>query len=122
MARKIIVLERTGELTSVNFNDLNFKYVFWADTPSARQALFADATKGTAVKDASAGEKSAITSGTILETVGSAFYPAGTSASSIKADLIVKFNAFQSAVTNFNPFQYYGTFWDGTTWTNGGVS
>jgi hypothetical protein len=122
MARKIIILERAGDPASANFNDLHFRYVLWADVPSARQSYFADANKSTLVKDATAGEKSSITSGAILEHSDITNYPAGTSVANIKADLINKFNDFQNSVNSFNPFQFYGTFYDGSTWTTGGVS
>lgn len=117
MARKIIVQERLGEPS-----DFNFKYVFWADVPAARQPFYADATKTSVVKDISAQELSDYRAGKFLEKSDLASYAAGTTAAAIRADLINKFNAYQTQVTAFNPFQFYGTTWDGTSWTNLGAS
>ena len=116
MARKIIIQERLGEPS-----DFNFKFVLWADVPAARQSFYADVNKTTTVKDALAAELLAIRQGQILEKQNSASFPAGTTGNQIKTDLIAKFNQFQSEVNSLNPWQFYGTFWDGTIWTNAGA-
>lgn len=116
MSRKIIIQERINEPS-----DFSFRYVFWADVPSTRQSFYADAAKTSVVKDASGSELSAIQTGAILERQDNAFYKAGTAVAVIKADMILKFNEYQAEVTARNPFQFYGTFWDGSAWTNGGA-
>ena len=46
----------------------------------------------------------------------------GASAAQIKADLQARWQTFQNEIANANPWLYYGTFWDGTSWTTGGVA
>lgn len=112
MARKIIVLER------VNIpSDFSFKYVFWLSVPAARQTYNANATASSVVKDATAAELTAIKNGSVVEVTGIAEYLAGTSVPTIQADLINKYNAEQAKLNTANQWQYYGSSWDGTTWS-----
>jgi len=117
MARKIIILDRVDEP-----GDFNFRYVLWADVPSARQPFYADPLKTSLVKDVTAGELSALRAGQIIETSGTSTNPASATQNSVKADLIARFTVFQAQVNGNNPWKFYGTFWDGTTWTAGGAS
>ena len=40
----------------------------------------------------------------------------------IRTMLQAEFTARQNAVNAYNPWTRYGTLWDGTTWTAGGVA
>lgn len=111
MARKIIIQERINEPS-----DFSFRYVFWASVPTARQLLYANPNKTSIVRDVTAGELTAIKNGEILEFQGDGQYIAGTPIATIQADLISKFNSYQTRVNNLNPWRYYGTSWDGTSW------
>lgn len=115
MAKKIIVLEKLD-------NDLSFKCAFWATVPAARIALYANAIASSQYKNASAPEIAALQDGSIVEKVETFNYAPGTALSVIQSDVIAKFNDFQSYITNFNPFVQYGRFWDGSSWTAGGVA
>lgn len=115
MAKKIIVLERLE-------NDLSFKYAFWATVPSARKPYYANSSATSVYKDISAGELTSIQDGSIAEKVDIGTYASGTSVASIQTDLISKFNEYQNFITNFNPFIQYGRFYDGSSWTAGGVA
>lgn len=117
MAKKIIVLERR-ELPS----DLNFDVLFWADVPSARQTFYANASAVSAYKLASGPEIAAIQSGAVTERVQRYRFPSGTGIVAIQAFLASEFNDFQAHINTYNPWVRYGTNWDGTTWTLGGVS
>jgi hypothetical protein len=114
MAKQIIILERT--------DNNRFTVAFWLSVPTARQPFYADATLTSAYKQASAPEISAIQSGAIVEqTVDMAFLQ-GTSLTAVKALLVTEFTARQAAVTAWNPWDRYGSFYDGSAWTAGGVS
>ena len=62
-----------------------------------------------------------IISGSVSEKVNSINLPIGTTTAVIKNILQDQFTAYQTQVTNDNTWQYYGTFYDGTTWTTGGL-
>lgn len=113
MARKIIILDRT-DIPS----DLNFNVAFWADVPVARQSFYANPTATSQVKNATAGELSAIQGGTIKEQVKKFNFPANTPIATIQAALIAEFNTFQTYINSYNPWVRYGTYWDGTSWTS----
>jgi hypothetical protein len=111
MARQIIIQER------VNIpSDFSFRYVLWAAVPTARQSFYANPAFVTTVKDATTAEVAALQSGAVVELQQVGNYVAGTPIASIQADLINKFNAFQAQITATNPWQFYGTSWDGTAW------
>ena len=117
MARKIIILERQGMPS-----DTNYRVAFWLDVPVARQAFYADAAAKSAVKDASVGEMLALTSGAVREVVETLQAPNGETATNIRSSAVKRFNQLQNELIARNPWERYGTFWDGTTWTPGGVA
>ena len=117
MAKQILILERVNAPS-----DLSFNYALWATVPTARWPFYANVALVSAFKNISAGELQDLRDGKVTERVGFAFYPAGTTVAAIKADLIAKFNEFQAFVTSQNAYTQYGTSWDGTTWTAGGVA
>lgn len=116
MPKRIIVLERDTE------RPISLRFVLWADVPVARQAFFADANKVSAYLGATQPETDALRAGQVAELVDTLRLPQGTSLANIRAALITAFNRWQSVVTNDNAYDFYGTFWDGSTWTAGGVS
>lgn len=116
MSKKIIILERTGEPS-----DLNFTVIFWLTIPATRKAFFAKESATSIYKDATPDEIKAIQEGTIQELVINVSYPSKTPLSEITSELTAKFNEQQINLNTYNPFVRYGTFWDGTNWTNQGV-
>lgn len=114
MARlKIIVLEVSGR---------DVHYALWADVPEARQPFYADATKVSAWKDALAADNTALQNGSVVEEVRYSTFNSGETLAQIKAALVIASNDFQANTTAHNPWGRYGTVWDGTSWTNGGVA
>lgn len=110
--RQIIIQDR------INIpSDFSFRYVFWVTVPSSRQSFYANPSATSAVKDASSAELLAIQNGQVLEKQDIGMYVAGTSISSIQADLISKWNTYQAYINSANPWQYYGSSWDGSVWT-----
>lgn len=114
MSKQIIVLDKQDAV-------LSYRVAFWAVVPVSRKPYYVNASATSEYKDISAGELTSLQDGSVVEKVGTFLYGSGTSLATIKADLIAKFSDFQSQITNFNPYDKYGTFYDGTGWTNGGV-
>lgn len=117
MARKIIIQERLDEPS-----DLNFRYVLRADVPLARRPYYADAGKVSLLKDATAEETQEVKTGAVIEREGKASFAAGTQTAAIRAQLVNVFGVFQAEVDGHNAFKFFGTYWDGVSWTNGGVN
>ena len=121
MARlNIIILDRSDP-TNPNV----YRYVFWADVPSARQPFYAALAGPTAVsawKDALAADNTALQNGSVVEKVDTIQVPSHATLAQIRVFLQDKWAEYQAAITARNPWQRYGTTWDGTTWTAGGVS
>ena len=113
MARKIIILEQQPKLPG----EVAFRFAMWADVPAARQARYANPAFVSAVAGLSQAELDELRAGQIVEQVEDARWPAGTTVPSIQALLVTRFQAFQAEVTAANPWQRYGTNWDGSTWT-----
>lgn len=113
MARKIIILEsqQPGQ------GDIAFRYALWADVPTARQTRYADANATSAFLAATQAEIDAIRSGAVVEKVEDARWPTGTTIAQIQGFLVSRHNAFQTQIANANPWQRYGTSWDGSSWT-----
>ncbi len=114
MAKQIIILDRP---------DVNrFTVAFWLAVPVARQAFYANATATSAYKQASAGELSTIQSGAVVEQTGDFSYTAVSTLATVQAALVIEFNARQAAISAFNPWNRYGSFYDGTSWTAAGAA
>ena len=118
MARQIIILE--NQIPGRGATDpISYRYVFWLSVPAARQTFFANATATSAVIGATGPEISAIQSGSIKELVGVFSSAPGTTIAQIEASLATQFATAQTALNSAaqNPWDHYGTTWDGATWT-----
>jgi hypothetical protein len=112
MARQIIILDQPG-LPS----DLRYYVAFWLAVPTARQPFYANAALKSRVIGITAPELSALQNGQFIEHVEEASYPLGTGLPAIGADLVRRFDEQQSMLNAQNPWNRYGTFYDGTSWT-----
>ena len=110
---RIIILER---------DDRKIDYVMWADVPAARQPFYADATKVSAWKGALGPDNTALQLGQVVEMAGHEVMEPGYTAAQSRLKLINTWTEFQNRVTAFNKWDRYGTTWDGTAWTAGGVA
>lgn len=99
-----------------------YRYLLWADVPAARQVFYADANKTSAWKDASAGDLTALRTGAVVEYVDVTANVENATLAQVQAGLQNRWTDFQNGITNNNFWQRYGSFWDGTSWTAGGVS
>ena len=113
--KKIIILERQGTVSDCN-------YCFWLEVPAARQAFYVNTEATSTFKNATIQEIQDIKDGKVKEVTGYKTYEASTTAGQVKADLISMYNSLQDEVDNYNPWIKYGSFWDGSSWTVGGVS
>lgn len=117
MPKWIIILERINEPS-----DMAFRYVLWAEVPITRQAFYADPEATSAYKEATAEELAAIRSGAVREHCDSATYPKDMPLAQILTDLERQWQIFQNQVSSYNPWLRYGSYWDGDSWTQKGVS
>lgn len=110
MARKIIILDQVGETG-------DFRVVFWLDVPVARQRFYANAAAKSAFLDATTDETTALQTGAVTEVVERFNRPFGGTLAALRTALIARQAALQADVTNNNPWNRYGSSYDGTTWT-----
>lgn len=115
MGKKIIILEREGTI-----NDC--RYCFWLDVPLTRQPFYINPDATSSYLNATAQEIQDIKDGKIKEITGYTTYEASLTVAQVKQDLIDRYNQEQTKVNNYNPWIKYGSYWDGTNWTVGGVS
>jgi hypothetical protein len=104
---RVIILERDGD---------DFRFAMWADVPVARQTRYADANKVSAWKDATTQDNTDLKGGVIVEQVQDQRVPSGASTADIQVYLQTQWSAYQNYINSFNPWQRYGSSWDGTTW------
>ena len=113
-SKRIIILD--------NFEGTKYHVALWADVPATRQSFYASSGVVSAWTGAAAADNTAIASGAVAERVIQ--YDAGQAESlaTIRVNLQATWTAYQAYVTAWNPWARFGTFWDGTTWTAGGVA
>lgn len=113
MARKIIILDRVGMPS-----DRAFRVAFWLDVVAARRSFYANANATSAVVGATQAELDALKNGSVVERVEAILRPAGTSQAAMQTTLEARHAQYQQELTDRNPWERYGTSWDGTTWTS----
>lgn len=112
MAKRIIVLERESPA--------RWRVCYWLDVPIARQSFYAG--QSTMFTGATQAEKDALTSGAVREVVDLYSVEGSPTLPTVQAALQVNWQTLQDATNNHNPWVRYGSYWDGTTWTLGGMS
>jgi hypothetical protein len=113
MAKRIIILERV--------NPTNWQACFWLTVPAARVSFHANPDATSAYKLASAEELGALRDGTVIERVDTVSVPQNPNLAQIAAALQARWTAMQADVDAENTYGRYGTFWDGTAWTQAGA-
>lgn len=116
MARKIIILERVAMPS-----DRAFRVAFWLDVPAARRSFYANANATSAVVGATQAEVDALKAGSVVEVLEALNRPTGTTQAAMQSALQSRHTQLQQDLIDRNPYERYGTSWDGTTWTAGGV-
>lgn len=118
MAKQIIILG-TG---TPWVGQRSITYALWATVPSNLQIKYAkDPTWVSAYAEATTTELASLRTGATTEKVDTTNVATTVGVTTIKNILQAAFTNFQTQITNDNTYQFYGTFFDGTTWTNGGL-
>ncbi len=115
MAKKIIILSR-----GIDPGDIPVDFILWLEVPSNRQVFYADANAASAYGGATTGEIDDLKSGAKTEVPGRIVFPGGTTLTQMGQRLVQEFNTQQELLNNETKWTYYGTYWDGTSWTVGG--
>lgn len=116
MAKQIVILERTPVQ-----NYVSVTAVFWIPVPSGREMLYSDPNKTSAYRGISSGEMSELKDGKVVEIYNSNSFDASMTVSQIGQVLVDQWNEARAGVTGVNTLGYYGTNWNGTSWTVKGV-
>jgi hypothetical protein len=112
MAIQIIILN-TGVVPGYYV----INYALWAVPPADRQPAYANPNATSAWINATTAEITALQNGSVVESVQSTQFPTGTSPATIEAELVSRFNQYQTQISNANPWAYYGSTYNGSTWT-----
>jgi hypothetical protein len=110
VAKRIIILEQ--------LDHRQYRYVLWAPVPTERQPFYAAKAIPTAYVNATAGEKTAVLNGSIAERVG---VIESSTVAEARQQLVDAWTSWANYVADQNTWVRYGTFWDETGWTAGGV-
>lgn len=127
MAKKIIVLDRVGEPM-----DIAYRVAFWLTVPATRYAFYVKPAGVDAVglpvlfksqyKDATEAENQDLRDGKVEEVIETFILDPGLTLNQVLVKLQAEYNKKQAWITTINPWVRYGSYWDGTSWTAGGVS
>jgi len=110
--RKIILLDRLA-LGSI---DEAYRVAFWLEVPSERRAFYANPQAASVVKDISADELGDLRAGRFLEVVEPLTRPQGVGEQEARAMLEMSYLRRQAELNERNPWDRYGTYWDGDSW------
>ena len=114
----IVILKRTS------VNPQTVEFVLRANVPVARQTFYVDAAKTSAFPGISVGDLADLRAGLFIEKTDSVSTGTLTIAQ-VGAQLVLAQQAFQARVTadaEYNPYKFYGSTWDGTSWSLRGVN
>ena len=125
--KRIILLEKKdGEKPSYSF-------VLWAEVPALRQPQYANPEFLSAFRGVSPAELALLRSGALVEKAETISIDADLDADKkqdrpktwkkIQKELEAAWQQFQQEISDRNPWDRYGSFWEGGgNWTNGGVN
>lgn len=114
MAKQIIILDHP---------DANrYKVAFWLPVPVARQSFYANANKDSAFANISTQELADLRAGLFIEQIDEFNFEAAATLAQTKTFLINEYNARLATAFALNQWNRYGSFFDGVSWTAGGVA
>jgi len=99
-----------------------YNVAFWADVPSARQPFYANTSATSAWAGATATDIQNLQNGSVVEAVAVHGLDPGTPIAQFLTYLQQQWTVYQQHINNFNPWQHYGSNWDGTTWITNTVA
>lgn len=103
----IIMLERTPD---------DVRVALWADVPAARQTFYANINAKSAWVGATTADNTALQNGSVSENVVVQRVPPGATLAQVQGFLQTQWQNYQTYINNFNPWNHYGSTWDGITW------
>jgi hypothetical protein len=115
---RIIILDRDTSNPALTI----WRYVLWADVPVARQSFWGalwtidNPSRPSAWAGASGADNLALQNGEVAEVVQTIERFPGDTMAVLQAALQQRSAEFITYVTNYNPWNRYGSTWDGTTW------
>jgi hypothetical protein len=115
VAKQIIVLTKHAELAQ-------YRVAYWIPVPVARQPFYVAPTKTSEWKGASALENQDLQTGAVVEIVETISVPEGASLAEMQAIVQDRYNILATEIDAKNQWGRYGTYYDGVTWTAGGVA
>ena len=118
MTRKIILLEREALGTI----DETYRVAFWLTVPEERRPFYANPAATSVVKDVTQEELGDLRAGRIVEQVTTLNKPQGATEEQAEAMLAGSFLRRQAELQDLNPYDRYGTYWDGEAWHHVKVS
>lgn len=110
--RKVILLDRLA-LGSI---DETYRVAFWLEVPAERRPFYANPQAVSVVKDITADELGDMRAGRFIEVVETLTRPQGISEPEARAMLEMSYLRRQADVNEQNPWDRYGTHWDGGEW------
>ena len=107
-------------------NNNLFGYVLWADVPAGRQsfyqALWGGTTHTSRWAGADAADNAALQNGSVAEQYSEVQQQPGWTRAQLQAEVATRWQTYQTSVTNYNPWVFYGTTLDPSgVWTNNGA-
>jgi hypothetical protein len=111
MAKKIIILETTRRPKP------NVRALFWLDVPAGLEDRYAQGSS--TYPDATQAELDELAAGNVTEVIEEHEFEPGTSLAQIRTLLEDRYTSRQGQLNNDDTYQYFGAYWDGSTWTTG---
>lgn len=115
--KQVIVLTITNPWPVQN----SIEFCMWASVPTARTAFYVQSSTWQSVyAGATTTELAALRAGQYTEQVQIASLPISATVANVKTVLQDAFTIFQNSINNSTAWQYYGSSYDGSSWTLGG--
>jgi hypothetical protein len=115
MAKQIIIMTKHAEFAQ-------YRVAYWVPVPVERQPFYVSPTKVSEWKGASSLENQDLQTGAVVEIVETVSVPEGASVAEMQAVVLDRYNVLVAEITTKNQWGRYGTYYDGSSWTLGGVS
>lgn len=114
---RVIILEKAAG------GSVAYRYALWAlvNAP-ARQPFYANPQKTSAFKDIEAQDLTDLRAGLFVERVEVFSSASALTLGQVRAELEARWTAFQAEVDTHNPWDRYGSTWNGTIWAANGAS
>lgn len=110
--RKVILLDRLALGTI----DESYRVAFWLEVPVERQPFYANPQAASVVKNITTEELTDLRAGRFVEAVVDLTRPQGISETEARAMLEASYTRRQQELHALNPWDRYGTYWDGDAW------